>query len=145
MRDPVPGLRRNRDFLLLWRGQSAARIGAEVTQLALPLLAVLTLNGSATQVAAVIAVEYVPTLLFGLVVGVWVDRTDRRRLLIASDLGRFLLLGAIPVLSAVSALTFPVLYLIVFAVGGLTLTYEIANQSLLPQVSRCCRRRWRCW
>jgi Na+/melibiose symporter-like transporter len=131
---PVAGLRGNRDFRLLWGGQSVSRLGTEVTQLAIPLVAVLTLHGTAVQIAAVTAVEFVPSLLFGLLAGVWVDRARRQRLLVVTDFGRFASVGAIPVIAWLHGLSFPLLYLLVFVTGTLTLLYDLAYQSVLPQV-----------
>ena len=81
-------LRRHRDFQRLWGGQTVSLLGTEVTQLALPLAAILTLHASPFEVAVLTAVEVVPLILFGLPAGVWVDRLRRRPLLIVSDLGR---------------------------------------------------------
>jgi MFS family permease len=131
---PPAGLSRNRDFLLLWGGQSVSRLGTEVTQLAIPLVAVATLHGSALQVAAIVAIEYLPSLLFGLPAGVWVDRLESRLLLVLSDFGRFLALGAVPLMAALDVLTFAALYAAVFIVGVLTLLYDLAYQSMLPRV-----------
>lgn len=136
----VPGERsrspvwRNRNFFLLWTGQSLSRVGTQVTQLALPLTAALLLDGTPLQVSAVTAIEFLPAMLFGFVAGVWVDRLDRRAILIWTDLGRFVSLGAIPVAYLMDGLTFPVLYVATFFTGLLSILYDAAYQVLMPHL-----------
>ncbi len=122
----------HRDFRLLWGGQSVSNFGTQISALAIPLVAVLTLHGSPVQVAAIASVENLPSLLFGLVAGVWVDRLDCRRLMVITDLARCAALLAIPVLHATGSLNFALLYVIVFVVGVLSLLYDLAYQSMLP-------------
>src|SRR4029450_7241210 len=83
--DPPP-LRRQREFLKLWAGQTISVFGDQVTILALPLAAVLTLDASAFQMGIVAAVGCLPHLLFSLHAGMWLDRHGRRRqTMIAAD------------------------------------------------------------
>ena len=85
---PSTGLWRHADFLRLWGGQTVSQFGSQVSQLALPLAAILVLDASAFEVALLGAVEFLPFLLFTLPAGVWVDRLPRRPILIVSDFGR---------------------------------------------------------
>ena len=71
-------------------------VGSQVTLVALPLTAVLALHASPEQMGMLRAVELAPGLLIGLFVGAWIDRMRRRPILIAADIGRALLLGALP-------------------------------------------------
>ena len=71
---------------------------------ALPLL-VFNPTGSPLNLGITAAAEFVPYLLFGLVIGAWVDRVDRKRLMIATDLARAAVIATIPLLAAVDALT----------------------------------------
>ncbi|GCB47959.1 MFS transporter [Streptomyces sp. NL15-2K] len=125
---------RNRNFTLLWTGQSLSWIGTQITQLAIPLVAVELLDGSPLQVSMVLAAEFLPALLFGVFAGVWVDRLDRRTVLILTDIGRFLSLLAIPVLHWTGHLQFFYLYASVFLTGTLTVFYNAAYQALVPTV-----------
>ncbi|MGH3389517.1 MAG: MFS transporter [Actinomadura sp.] len=68
------GLFRHRDFRLLWIGQTTSRLGTSVTSVALPLVAVATLNASTFQVALLSAAAWLPWPLIGLPVGAWVPR-----------------------------------------------------------------------
>ncbi len=72
----------SRDFWKFWTGQTISNLGSSFTFFALPLL-VYKLTGSAVNLAITTAVEFLPQLLFGLVIGAWVDRVDRKRLMIA--------------------------------------------------------------
>ena len=128
------GLWRHADFLKLWAGQSVSQFGSQVTILALPLTAALTLHASAANMGFLAAASTAPFLLFGLFAGVWVDRLRRRPILIIADVARFALLLLIPMLALLDALTLVDLYVIAFLVGILTVFFEVAYQSFLPAV-----------
>lgn len=66
-----------RDFRLLWIGETTSALGTNITRLALPLVAVLTLHASAFQVGLLTALTWLPWLLVGLPAGAWVDRLPR--------------------------------------------------------------------
>ena len=125
---------RNGDFLRLWGAQSVSQLGSQVSQLALPLVAVIVLHASAFRVALLGAIEMLPFLLFALPIGVWVDRVARRPVLIAADVGRALALGSIPLVAAVGHVTIGQLYAVGFAAGTLTVLFDVAYQSYLPSL-----------
>src|ERR1700712_41537 len=93
-------LRSNRDFRLLWAGNTISLTGDAVSGIALPLVAIYTLHATAFEVGALTAVVWVPQLLFGLPAGVWMDRVRRRPVMIAADLGRALAVSVVPVAAA---------------------------------------------
>lgn len=132
MRPTLCGLWRHPDFLKLWAGQTVSLLGSAVTLLALPAVAIYTLGATPLQMGLLAATGSLPALLFGLPVGAWVDRRRRRPLLVLADLGRGLLLLAIPVAALLGALRMGHLYAVTFLVGTLGLIFEIAAQSLLP-------------
>ncbi len=92
MAQPSVRLWRQRNFLLLWCGQSISQVGSQVTIWALPLTAVLVLHASPMQTGLLTAASIAPYVLAGLLAGAWVDRVQRRPLMIAADVGRALLL-----------------------------------------------------
>src|SRR6266567_1440576 len=85
---PPATLRNHPDFLKLWIGQTVSQFGNQFTGLALQLFAVRVLLASPGQMGVLGALGTLPFLLFGLLVGVWVDRHRRRPILIAGDFGR---------------------------------------------------------
>jgi MFS family permease len=125
---------RNGDFLRLWSAQTISQFGSQITALALPLVALLVLDASAFEVAALTTVEWLPWLLFSLPAGAWVDRIQRRPVLIVADLGRGAALLSIPVAYWLDALTLGQLYVVGFATGVLTVFFDVAYQSYLPSL-----------
>lgn len=105
-----------------------------MTFLAAPLVAVLYLHASAFEVALVRATQSFGALLFGLLAGAWVDRVRCRPVLIGTDLGRFVLLLAVPAAALAGVLDLWLLYLVMFAVGVLTIFFDVAHQTYLPRL-----------
>ncbi|MFJ6892802.1 MFS transporter [Streptomyces hokutonensis] len=124
----VPGYAR------FWTASAVSAFGSQVTGLALQILTAVTLSASATEVGLVNAARWAPYLLFGLVAGVLVDRCRRKPVLVAMDLGRAALLGAIPLLYALDRLDIATLCAWVFAFGVLCLFFDAANHSYVPQL-----------
>src|SRR5512147_1830836 len=87
---------RQRNFLLLWSGQTISQLGSQVTTWALPLTAVLLLHASPAETGLLTAASIAPYIVAGLLAGAWVDRVRRRPLMIGADVGRALLLLSIP-------------------------------------------------
>ncbi len=131
------GLWRHPDFLKLWAGQTVSRFGSQVSELALPLTAVLVLQATPMEMGLLGAAERAPFLLVGLLVGVWIDRMRRRPVLIVGDFARGVLLLTIPAAALAGALRIEQLYLVGFLVGVLTVFFDVAYQSYLaPLVGR---------
>lgn len=86
------------DFWVFWIAQTISNVGNSITQFAIPLL-VFELTRSPLNLAAVTAIQYLPYLLFGLIIGAWVDRVDRKRLMIVADVIRSLVISSIPILA----------------------------------------------
>jgi len=80
------------DFIKLWGGQTISQFGSQITLLALPLTAALTLNATPAQMGILFALQNASFLLFGLPAGVWVDRLRRRPILIIADCARAVVL-----------------------------------------------------
>jgi MFS family permease len=125
---------RGRPFRLLWLAQTTGQFGSQVTIIALPLVAILALEAPDFWVAALSAAAFLPYLLVGLHAGVYVDRWNRKRVMVVCDLGRAVLLAAIPVLGAVSLLSIWTLVVIAVLLGSFNVFFEIAYQAYLPQV-----------
>jgi MFS family permease len=128
----IGSLWRNRDFALLWSAQSVSMVGSQVSGIALPLVAILVLHASTFAVAAVGVVEFLPFVLLTLPAGVWVDRLRRRPILIASDWGRAVVLGSVPLAYGLGGLTLAQLYVVGFLTGVFTVFFDVSYQSYLP-------------
>lgn len=120
---------RHANFLKLWLGQTVSLFGSRITILALPLTAVLMLHASATQMGLLAAVQAVPPLLFGLVLGAWADRARRRPIMIAVNLRRAVVLAMIPVSAMLGMLHLWVLYIVAFVAAALTIAFDVAYSS----------------
>jgi MFS family permease len=129
---PTGALWRHPDFLKLWSAETISQFGSQITGLALPLVAVITLDVSAFQVSALFVVESAPFLLISLPAGVWVDRLPRRPILVIGDLGRAVVLATIPIAYWLDVLTIWQLYAVGLVVGIFTVFFDVAYQSYLP-------------
>ncbi|MBC7725365.1 MAG: MFS transporter [Burkholderiaceae bacterium] len=130
----MTGLRRNAAFRRFWLASTVSDFGSYLTTVALSVLVLLTLQGSALDQGIVSAGRWAPYLLFGLFAGLWVDRFRRRLVLIAGDLGRGLVLATTCLLALTGHLTVPVLVALIFAFGVLSLLGDAASQSFVPQL-----------
>ncbi|MEU5945174.1 MFS transporter [Micromonospora sp. NPDC047465] len=134
-RGPLPRLLRDRVFRRYWSAQTVSYFGDEISALALPLLAVLVFQATPAEMGYLTAAALVPNLLFSLLAGAWVDRyPHKRRLMILTDLGRALLLTAVPVAYLLGVLTLTQLYVVAFAVGTLAVLFEVARGPLFVSI-----------
>ncbi len=121
------------DFWKFWTGQTISNLGSSFTFFALPLL-VYELTGSAINLAITTASEFVPYLLFGLVIGAYVDRVDRKRLMIAVDILRALVLATIPLLAALDLLNVWIVYGVAFANSTLNIFFDSAQWPAIANI-----------
>ncbi|MFE8015151.1 MFS transporter [Streptomyces antibioticus] len=128
------GLWRNGDFRRLWTGQTASQLGEHTTLVILPLFAVLTLDASAGQLGVLRAVGQAPVLLLSLFVGAWVDRWRTRTVMVLTDVGRTLALGAAAVAGLFGWLGLPALFVVAFTVGALSVFFDVAYQTSLVRL-----------
>ncbi|HEX9032483.1 MAG TPA: MFS transporter [Streptosporangiaceae bacterium] len=128
------GVLRNSDFLRLWAGESVSLVGTQVTQFAMPLVAVLTLNATVLEVGVLNALRFVPVIVFSLLAGVWLDRRRRRPVLIGCALGNAVLVGLVPLASVAGVLSIGLLYVVTALVGTLSMTFDIGALSYVPSL-----------
>ena len=121
------------EFWKFWTGQTISNLGTSFTQFALPLL-VFKLTGSALNLAMTTAAEYLPYLLFGLVIGAWVDRVDRKRLMVVTDLTRALVIATIPVLASLNLLSVWWIYGVGFLGSTLAICFSAAEFAAIPSL-----------
>ncbi|MGX7671974.1 MFS transporter [Plantactinospora sp. DSM 117369] len=125
---PSVPLRRNRDFLLLWVGAAGTLIGARITSIAYPML-VLWYTGSAGDAGLVGAAALLPHLLVQLPAGAFVDRWDRRRMMILCDLGCLVATGSVAVAVLLGHVWVPQLMVVAFVQTSLSVFYQLGERA----------------
>ncbi|GAB3537166.1 MFS transporter [Arthrobacter tecti] len=127
-------LRRNPAFVRFWAASSVSDFGTYLTTVALSVLILVTMDGTALDQGLVNAARWLPYLLFGLLAGIWVDRFRRRTVMITGDLGRAIILAVLCLLGATGVISLPALLILMFVFGTLALMSDAAYQSFLPQL-----------
>lgn len=121
------------DFWRFWIGETISNFGTSMTQFAVPLL-VFKLTGSAVLLGGTAALAGLPHLLFGLVIGAWSDRLDRKRLMIGVDIVSALILASIPLAAAAGALSIGWIYVALFASTTIYIFFETAQFAAIPSL-----------
>src|SRR3989454_5416870 len=127
-------LSRNGDFIKLWTGFTIARVGSQITVLALPLTAVLLLGAGATETGLLVAAQMLPSIVAGLFIGVWVDRLPRRPIMIWSDIGSAVVIASVPLAAALDALSLAQLYVVSFLGGAFAVSTDLARAAMVPSL-----------
>jgi MFS family permease len=122
-----------RDFWLYFGGQVGSQLGSKFTLFALPLV-VYKLTGSPTNLALTTVSEFLPYLLFGLLLGAVVDRVDRKRWMIGVDLARGLSLAVLPVLAAFGQLRVEYIYAVGFVQSTLGIVFDAGEFAAIPSL-----------
>jgi MFS family permease len=126
------GLLREHDFRLLWIGETTSALGTTISHLALPLVAVVTLQVSTFQVSVLTAASWVPWLVVGLPAGAWVDRLPRRPVMLVCNAASFTLLLSVPIAAWMGMLTFGHLLAVALLTGVASVFFSTAYQVYLP-------------
>jgi MFS family permease len=130
-RQLIPALLRVRGFRRYWGAQTISMFGDQISSIVLPLVGVLTLHAGAAQMGYLAGLEWLPSLLFGMHAGAWVDRFGHRRaLMITADLGRAAILASVPACYAAGVLTLGQLYAVAFATGTLSVLFTVCDPAL---------------
>jgi MFS family permease len=127
-------LRSNPQVARLWVAQAVSLVGDWFTLIALSVLVSGETAGSGVAVSGLLLVQILPTVVVGPYAGVLVDRWDRRRLLVASDLLRAVIVVAL--VFAVIPGRLPLLYLLAFLHFSVATVFEPARAALLPRLVR---------
>src|SRR5438876_8221479 len=130
---PAPSKKLSLDFWKFWAGQTISNLGSSFTAFALPLL-VFKLTHSPVYLAAATAAYFVPYLLFELVIGAWVDRVDRKRIMILVDLGRGLAIASIPAFDYAGILSIWWIYAVAFATACMTIAFDSGEFAAVPSL-----------
>jgi MFS family permease len=121
-------------FFRFWVGETVSLVGSQITELALPLTAILVLQAGPAEMGILSAAAFLPFILFTLLAGVWIDRLPRRPLLAAANLGRALLIAFVPLAASLGLLRFELLLAVVFLVGILRVVFEVGYLAFVPSI-----------
>lgn len=124
-----------RDFGLLWWGQTTSQIGEGLNKVAL-LWFVYELTGSAMKMTMVGLLQTIPPLVFGPLIGVYLDRLPKKAVMVWVDLVRALLTVLIPVLYALDTLSIEGLYGLIFLTSVVSTVFGPALVSAVPLLVR---------
>ncbi|WP_106815453.1 MFS transporter [Microbacterium timonense] len=137
---PAPARRgslwHDRNFLTLWSGQALSQFGAQITELAIPVLAVLILDATEWEVGVLNAAQVAAFLVVGLPAGAWIDRMRKRHVMIVADAVRAAALGTLPLLALFGALEIWHMILVALVMGVATVFFDVSNQSIIPSLVR---------
>jgi len=125
----TPARKLNIDFWKFLTGETISNLGSSFTLFALPLL-IYQLTRSPVNLALSAAANFLPYLLFGLLIGAWADRLDRKRMMILADIGSALVIGSIPLLAALGLMSHRVFFVAwIYGVGFVSSILTIFFQS----------------
>jgi Na+/melibiose symporter-like transporter len=125
---------RDRNFLRLWTGETVSVLGSMITHFALAVIAVELLNATPGQMGLIRILGEAPALVVGLMVGVWVDRLAKRRLLVTLDLLAAAAVVSVPIAYALGSLSLGQLFVLAIFFGVLDTFWDPAWNSFLPRV-----------
>lgn len=125
---------RDRSFMTFWTGQAFAQFGGQITELALPVLAVLLLGATEFEVGVLNAAGVAAFLVVGLPAGAWIDRMRKRHVMIAADAVRAIALAALPVLWFLDLLQIWHLVVVALVMGVATVFFDVSYQSIVPSL-----------
>ena len=125
---------RDANFLRFWAATTISVFGSRITGLALPLAAIEILDARAFELGLLGTFGFLPFLVVGLVVGVWVDQLRRRPILIAADILRAALLASIPIAFLAGVLTIWQVYAVAFFAGICDVFFDVAYDAYVPSL-----------
>jgi MFS family permease len=133
----LPAVLREREFRRFWVGETVSLVGDQISLIALPLVAVLSLDASPAAMGYLGAAALIPNLLFSLHAGAWVDRHGHRRLtMLAADIGRAGLIVTIPLAYFLGVLSLGQLYVVAFLTGTLSVLFYVSYSTLFISLVR---------
>jgi predicted MFS family arabinose efflux permease len=125
-------IQRDPDFQKLWFGQTVSVFGSLISRIAIPLLAVIELDATPFDMAALGIAALLPGFLVGLLAGAWIDRRKRRPVMIGADLARAVVLVTVPLLALTDQLAIWHLLIVSGLLSIFSVLFDIAYQSYLP-------------
>lgn len=126
---------RSPEWMKFWFGQSVSLLGTQFTLLALPLTAVVVLHAAPAEMGILVAAEFLPGLLFGLMAGVWLDRTRRKPVLVAASWLSAVVLATVPLAAFLHVLRMEQLYAVAFLSGVANTFFGVAQNAIVPALA----------
>lgn len=126
---------KTRDFGLLWWGQVTSQVGEGLNKVAL-LWFVYELTGSALMIAMVGLLQTIPPLVFGPLIGVYLDRLPKKKVMVWVDLIRTVMTFLIPALYGLGLLNLEGLYILIFLTSMVSTVFGPALVSAVPLLVR---------
>jgi MFS family permease len=123
----------NADFVKFWVGQTISNLGSSFTQWAVPLL-VFKLTKSPVSLGLATASVFLPYLLFGLLLGAWMDRIDRKRTMIALDLFNAAVILSIPLVATFGHLSVWLIYGVAFVQSTVFIAFQAGEFAAIPSL-----------
>lgn len=127
-------IHRNADFMKLWAAQAVSVVGARITRTVLPIIAILLIDATPTEIAILAALGFAPSVIVGLFAGGLVDRRAKRPLMIAADLFRAVVILSIPLAANSGVLSMGQIYLVAVLTGAASSLFDIADKTFLPAI-----------
>jgi MFS family permease len=121
------------DFWKFWTAQTVSNLGSSFTQFAFPLL-VYRLTGSAVDLGIATAATFLPYLLFGLLLGAWMDRVDRKRTMIALEWINAAVILTIPLVAEFGHLTVWWIYAVTFIQSTIFIAFSAGEFAAIPNL-----------
>ncbi|MCC3762850.1 MFS transporter [Glycomyces sp. TRM65418] len=125
---------RNPDHLKLFTSVGASQIGLQIAYFSISIIAVVVLDLSESQIGVLYAMDQIALVLFGLLVGVWVDRLRDKPIIIVSEIFRAAVMLSVPVAWALDALTVWHVYAAMFLLGVASVFFDVAQVSFVPRL-----------
>lgn len=123
---------RHADFLRLWAAQAISAYGARITRTALPIVAVTMLDQPESVVGVLMAMQLAPGVILALFAGGFIDRGNKRRILIVADLVRAVAIASLTVVWMIGALSMAHVLIVGAIVGAASAMFAITDNAYLP-------------
>ena len=131
-REDPDSLWKNTDFLNLWGSETISQFGSQISLLAIPLLAAVTLDATPLEMGILGAAGGFPRLILGFLAGPWVDRHRKRPIMVLTDVGRALVVLAIPVAALLDHLSIGLLLVVATLIGMMSVYFNTAYTAIIP-------------
>jgi MFS family permease len=125
-------LLKNKNFTLLWFAQVISHFGDRLSQMALIALVYRQVPGSSLALAKLTSFTIIPVFVIGPVAGAWVDRWDRRDVMVVSDVLRGLLALLLSLFIMLGQM--PLVYLVIFLIFSITRFFISSRMAIIPEL-----------